>query len=864
MKILNSYQEKARNEVEDELSSLKYLSKLEAFQRNPLDLDNQYEMNREFSIQIDAPTGAGKTVLIGEIIKKDLAEYVTLVFTPGAGGLDKQTLSRLKDALGSRVSAMSSSIFALAPAPGTCLVANWEQLVSRDKQTQEYKNTLVREGDRANFFDLILKIGTTGMPLAIIIDESHYGKNDGTAIRMFLEDIKTKLGYAPLIIELSATPLTSKNARSVRIPLHRVIEAGFIRRAIHLNPASVLRAASKLSAEQRASIQIENFLLDEAIKQSELIDAEYIKEDAFEIINGKKFYYHCLIGIQMPNGAIGNEAVSRLEAHLRNHKDANGNPDPWTRENGKLVVYMSTDKSEGLKGIDTPDSPAKVLIYKQAVATGWDCPRAQILVGFRHMTSKIFTKQNLGRFVRTTQQKHYNNEILDNTYVFSNVGDLGQASFGDEVDYTHKYEKESLLKIDENGRRALSSFEEYKLPISHYAHLQQTIIPPKILFDTFRRVAIEENLASALQYSNSLELRGDRLKSATTSIGILDGSDFFTEAGETKNFASDDTKQYNDFVEKIGLAITRNNVSYGNNSQVARKLAKIAIKFYKDTIFAHPSEDTPYGQINKSILDILESEIGAGGRTSLPDWNDFAVEQLSLDALHLSALEKVLTKCMEHFTDYQVFPDLLSEEVSIRGKRIIQDDGYFNLSTLSFWAEAREDNIVGQNNIGISSKYATGIPTTGVSLREGPGLSGPELKFESSLISSVDSLVSYMKSPENKKGAFCLGVKTTDGKVSNFYPDYLLELKSHSGEILPCILEVKDEKTITDSVGQPTSVLFAKVKALIEYSAAHGIKTAVVYEKRKLSGGTEWVAITGIDGEDLTYQEENLLRYLAN
>ena len=45
------------------------------------------------------------------------------------------------------------------------------------------------------------------------------------------------------------------------------------------------------------------------------------------------------------------------------------------------------------------DSGVEFLIFKQAIETGWDCPRAQILVGFRKIESMIFELQTVGRIM---------------------------------------------------------------------------------------------------------------------------------------------------------------------------------------------------------------------------------------------------------------------------------------------------------------------------------------------------------------------------------------------------------------------------------------------------------------------------------
>ena len=53
-----------------------------------------------------------------------------------------------------------------------------------------------------------------------------------------------------------------------------------------------------------------------------------------------------------------------------------------SRENHKLALYLSEDK-ENSENIKRNDSEAEVLIFKQAIALGWDCPPAGLLVFLR-------------------------------------------------------------------------------------------------------------------------------------------------------------------------------------------------------------------------------------------------------------------------------------------------------------------------------------------------------------------------------------------------------------------------------------------------------------------------------------------------
>lgn len=53
-----------------------------------------------------------------------------------------------------------------------------------------------------------------------------------------------------------------------------------------------------------------------------------------------------------------------------------------TAENGLLAVWLANEK-ENLAGLERPDNMTQVLLFKEAIALGWDCPRAAVLLIFR-------------------------------------------------------------------------------------------------------------------------------------------------------------------------------------------------------------------------------------------------------------------------------------------------------------------------------------------------------------------------------------------------------------------------------------------------------------------------------------------------
>ena len=82
---------------------------------------------------------------------------------------------------------------------------------------------------------------------------------------------------------------------------------------------------------------------------------------------------------------------------------------------------MSEEK-HNLENIAKHNHEAEVLIFKQAIALGWDCPRAYILVLFREWHSEVFSVQTVGRIIRMPETQHYQKaEELNKGYVYTNV-----------------------------------------------------------------------------------------------------------------------------------------------------------------------------------------------------------------------------------------------------------------------------------------------------------------------------------------------------------------------------------------------------------------------------------------------------------
>lgn len=90
----------------------------------------------------------------------------------------------------------------------------------------------------------------------------------------------------------------------------------------------------------------------------------------------------------------------------------------------EIVVATSDEKgleeieSQYKSGIADPDCPVKFVITQRALAEGWDCPFAYILVSMASLSSSTAVEQLLGRVLRQPDASHRHNRALNQSYAF--------------------------------------------------------------------------------------------------------------------------------------------------------------------------------------------------------------------------------------------------------------------------------------------------------------------------------------------------------------------------------------------------------------------------------------------------------------
>ncbi len=89
-------------------------------------------------------------------------------------------------------------------------------------------------------------------------------------------------------------------------------------------------------------------------------------------------------------------------------------------------IVVATGEERGLEaveatfrlGIADPQCPVRFVITQRALAEGWDCPFAYILVSMASLSSATAVEQLLGRILRQPNAKHFHDRLLNQSYAF--------------------------------------------------------------------------------------------------------------------------------------------------------------------------------------------------------------------------------------------------------------------------------------------------------------------------------------------------------------------------------------------------------------------------------------------------------------
>lgn len=335
-------------------------------------------------IVMKSPTGSGKTVILLDYIDEYLfnarPNTAFVWFCPGSGDLEEQSQDKMRRLLPNRRTQNLFEAMQNGFEAETTTFINWELVRNKNK------NLAIRDGERKNLFDRIADAHRNGTQFILIIDEEH--ANDTKKAQDIIDAFS-----AAYTIRVSATASQNKKCEFFEIDETDVINAGLITKALYVNEGVIDNA--EVSEDY-------DYLLELADEKRKQIMSQY------KVIVPDKTI-RPLVLIQFPSGQP--ETIAAVETKLAEMG--------YTYENGMVAKWMADEKINLTENFTANDGIPVFLLMKQAISTGWDCPRAKILVKLREGMNENFEVQTIGRIRRMPEAKHYEDDLLDFCYVYT-------------------------------------------------------------------------------------------------------------------------------------------------------------------------------------------------------------------------------------------------------------------------------------------------------------------------------------------------------------------------------------------------------------------------------------------------------------
>lgn len=356
-----------------------------------------------------SPTGSGKTIMLAQFLRDMVSDprfqgndiaFIWFSFSEDSyvqskqklfdyyGGASELDLLDLNDL--TRGKLQKNNVFFI----------NWQKIKGKSKDSRKLR----RENEWGYTFDsFIQKTHEDGRKLVVIIDEEHIGSDTDLAFEVIHELVQPKI-----IIRVSATPKYIPNAEEmadkrgdfIQVKREEVIEAGLIKEKIVFQTEEDLNRNVYKDADQ------DEILVDLAFQK---------RLDIIKLYQAISADINPLVLIQLPNDdqeVKGTNTSNKQTIVLEFLKDR-GIPE------NEIAVWLSNEKIN-LEGIEKNNSPVSFLLFKQAAATGWDCPRASILVMFREIKNPTFAIQTVGRILRMPLGSHFPHPELNLGYLYTN------------------------------------------------------------------------------------------------------------------------------------------------------------------------------------------------------------------------------------------------------------------------------------------------------------------------------------------------------------------------------------------------------------------------------------------------------------
>lgn len=597
-------------------------------------------------IALEAPTGSGKTVMATAFLEQlmtgalDTQEEFAVLWVSAQPSLNEQTrikINRMSDLLEGRVVMITNSFQQSQLNPGTIYMLNTQKLSNKSALVKGHYH----EKNGYDFYATLANTITSGTKVLLVIDEAHQGmkktsKGALSIIRKLVggcpdetvtingEEVTHSYPKVPFVLGMSATPGrfrdimgdTHEDNRSVTLSLKDTKESGLVKDTLSI--AYTTGDARDTTVLLKRACGIHDDMTE--------------KWRAYTDSTGEETVTPLMI-VQVKDKVTDKELVELAEKIYTNSTTVDklsfghAIPDKGTIEDRGLVI----ERVDAEHVAD--DTSITVLFAKETISTGWDCPRAEVLLSFRTYQEKDIIVQLLGRILRTPLARTIDNNdalnvahLIAPNYAQQQVQDMAtHLSFSPGYDFDEEQLTDVVINavnatyVGVNGEdEILTSLPSLTIPgekttrghsriTTAIALLNSEGIGSGVKKDTTRRY-VKKALALSVEYDEQLAAKVSDFKKVTTgstmySLTAGDTQDAYVGEETATSMVDDDFDD--ESLEGYKSDATKRVGAHFYNA-VANAITKTKLEECEDDLI----EATRLGQLEAAALIAVDDVFG--------------------------------------------------------------------------------------------------------------------------------------------------------------------------------------------------------------------------------------------------------------